>query len=75
MRSRHADRFSHDEEAAGYDRDVLDEADPIRTGYDALLDWVAKSAEPAPESRVLELGSGTGNLRTAAGTGGCCWWC
>lgn len=62
MRSRHADRFNHDEDAAGYDRDVLDEADPIRTGYDALLDWVAKSAGLAPESRVLELGSGTGNL-------------
>ena len=62
MRSRHADRFNHDEEAAGYDRDVLDEADPIRAGYDALLDWVARRAAPDARSRVLDLGSGTGNL-------------
>ena len=62
MRSRHADRFNHDPDAADYDRDVLDEADPIRTGYDALLDWVTQRAELVADSRVLELGSGTGNL-------------
>jgi hypothetical protein len=44
VRSRNADRFNHDEDAAGYDRDVLNEADPIRAGYDALLDWVAAGA-------------------------------
>ena len=62
MRSRNADRFNHDEDAAGYDRDVLNEADPIRAGYDALLDWVAARAEAGSGSRVLELGAGTGNL-------------
>ena len=62
MRSRHADRFNHDEDAADYDRDVLNEADPIRAAYDALLDWVAGRAAPDTRSRVLDLGSGTGNL-------------
>ena len=62
MRSRHVERFNHDEDAAGYDRDVLDESDPIRAGYDYVLDWIAASAAAGPDSRVLELGSGTGNL-------------
>ena len=62
MRSRHADRFNHDEDAADYDRDVLNEADPIRAGYAALHDWVAGRAAPDARSRVLDLGSGTGNL-------------
>jgi putative AdoMet-dependent methyltransferase len=62
MRSEHADRFNHDEDAAGYDLDVADERDPIRAGYRELLDWVASVARPSPSARVLELGSGTGNL-------------
>ena len=62
MRSRHADTFNHDAEAPGYDADVVDESQPIRAGYDALLDWVARSAAVAPSHRVLELGAGTGNL-------------
>lgn len=62
MRSSHADYFNHDEDAPGYDVDVLNESDPIRTGYDAVLDWVVASAKMEPTARVLELGSGTGNL-------------
>lgn len=62
MRSRNAERFNHDEEAPGYDADVRDEADPIRAGYDAVLAWVAERARCDPTSRVLDLGSGTGNL-------------
>ena len=62
MRSRHVERFNHDGDAAGYDRDVLDESDPIRAGYGALLDWVAESARAGSGLRVLDLGSGTGNL-------------
>ena len=62
MRSRHADRFNHDDDAATYDRSVRNESDPIRAGYDALLSWVAEGAEVDPASRVLDLGSGTGNL-------------
>ncbi len=57
-RSRHADDFNHDADAAGYDTDVRNGADPIRAGYAALLDWVAAHAT----GRVLDLGTGTGNL-------------
>jgi len=62
LRSKHADYFNHDEDAEIYDDDVLNEADPIRTGYDAVLDWVSLAATINEHSRVLELGSGTGNL-------------
>ena len=61
-RSRHVDAFNHDEEAAGYDRDVGNEDDPIRAGYAALLDWIVERARIDATSRVVELGSGTGNL-------------
>ena len=62
MKSKHAEYFNHDENASGYDRDVSNEDDPIRTGYKALLEWVAEMARINSQSRVLELGSGTGNL-------------
>ena len=61
-RSANADIFNHDAEAAGYDNDVRNEADPIRTGYREVLRWVVQQAQITPASRVLELGSGTGNL-------------
>ncbi len=60
MSSKHVDRFNHDPDAAGYDRDVARESNPIRAGYDALLTWVA--AQIPPGSVVVDLGSGTGNL-------------
>lgn len=62
MRSAHGDRFNHDDEAAGYDADVADEGRAVRAGYAALLAWVTRTAAIAPGDRVLELGSGTGNL-------------
>ena len=62
MRSQHADEFNHDEDAAGYDADVLNEDDPIRTGYGELLPWLAEQVNLRGGERVLELGSGTGNL-------------
>jgi putative AdoMet-dependent methyltransferase len=61
-RSVNADIFNHDTEAADYDNDVRNEADPIRTGYRDVLRWVIREAQITPSSRVLELGSGTGNL-------------
>jgi putative AdoMet-dependent methyltransferase len=61
-RSANADIFNHDTEAADYDNDVRNEADPIRTGYRDVLRWVIREAQITPSSRVLELGSGTGNL-------------
>jgi putative AdoMet-dependent methyltransferase len=62
MRSANADMFNHDTEAAGYDQDVRNEADPIRAAYQDVLTWVITEAQIKPSSRVLELGSGTGNL-------------
>jgi putative AdoMet-dependent methyltransferase len=61
-RSTHVDRFNHDEDAPGYDADVLDETNPIRAGYGELLEWTARQAHIHDASRVLEIGSGTGNL-------------
>lgn len=61
MRSEHVDQFNHDPWAANYDRNVLNEDDPIRAGYAAVLDWTAASARVTPGSVVLDLGSGSGN--------------
>ena len=69
MRSRHADKFNHDDVAFEYDEDVADEANPIRAGYSALLDWVVAEAAVDADSRVLELGTGTGNLTLRLGPG------
>ncbi len=62
MRSSHADIFNHDDDAPTYDAEVLQEGHPIRQGYSDLLEWVAQKAAITSQSRVLELGSGTGNL-------------
>jgi putative AdoMet-dependent methyltransferase len=62
MRSANADIFNHDPDAGNYDKDVRNEADPIRTGYRDVLSWVVQQAQITSSSRVLELGSGTGNL-------------
>ncbi len=62
MRSQHVDRFNHDEDADGYDVDVLNSADPIRTGYPLVLEWVAARTPTHDGCQLLELGSGTGNL-------------
>lgn len=61
-RSANAEVFNHDDDAAQYDQDVCNEADPIRTGYRGVLRWTIQEARIEPTSRVLELGSGTGNL-------------
>jgi putative AdoMet-dependent methyltransferase len=61
-RSKYADLFSHDEEAPDYDEGVLNERDPLRAGYEKVLNWVIERAGIAPDSVVLDLGSGTGNL-------------
>ena len=62
MKSKFADVFNHDEDAAGYDADVLNESHPIRAGYDAVLNWVSKKSSITDDFIVLDLGCGTGNL-------------
>ena len=54
--------FNHNDEANGYDNDVRNERDPIRAAYHDVLAWVIREARIDSSSRVLELGSGTGNL-------------
>ncbi len=61
MKSTHGDQFNHDPWAAGYDRNVLNERDPIRTGYAETLRWVCAAVGAAPGDLVVDLGSGTGN--------------
>ena len=65
MKSEFADKFNHDEDAPDYDQDVRNEADPIRAGYDALLNWVAAQTGTARSGRILELGSGNRQSNTA----------
>ena len=67
MRSRHVDRFNHDTEVEGYDADVTDEANPVRNGYAATLDWVIAAAAIGPSDVVVDLGTGTGNLAQRVG--------
>ena len=62
MRSQFANKFNHDEDALKYDDNVLDETDPIRAGYNELINWVVAEASTNNNSVVLDLGSGTGNL-------------
>lgn len=68
MRSRFADKFNHDEDAPGYDADVLNEEHPVRAGYNAVLNWVAAVTTAGPEVSILELGAGTGNLSVRLGS-------
>jgi ubiquinone/menaquinone biosynthesis C-methylase UbiE len=62
MRSQHVDYYNHDNLASDYDQDVKRTDDPIRDGYDGVLDWVVTAAGIDETTSVLELGSGTGNL-------------
>jgi putative AdoMet-dependent methyltransferase len=62
MRSTYGQIFNHDEDADTYDSDVRNESNPIRAAYHDVLTWVITEARIHSSSRVLELGSGTGNL-------------
>lgn len=61
-KSQHGDRFDHDPWAERYDAEVRDETDPIRAGYDAVLEAVAAASALAPPGLRVDLGCGTGNL-------------
>lgn len=67
MRSRDADRFDHDVDAADYDRKVADESSLIRRGYAACLRALAEDLRrgSGPDALpIVELGAGTGALTT-----------
>lgn len=59
MRSHYADYFNHDADAPDYDADVKNERNPIRAGYAELMTYIGSRV--ASRSRVLDLGTGTGN--------------
>jgi putative AdoMet-dependent methyltransferase len=61
MRSQHVAEFNHDPWAAGYDVNVRNEDDPIRTGYAGVLAWTVARAEIEPQHVVVDLGVGSGN--------------
>jgi ubiquinone/menaquinone biosynthesis C-methylase UbiE len=61
MRSQHVDEFNHDPWADNYDRNVRNEADPIRAGYAETLAWTVAQAAITPSDVVVDLGAGTGN--------------
>jgi putative AdoMet-dependent methyltransferase len=67
VRSRHVERFNHDDEVDGYDADVADESHPVRDGYAATLDWVIVHAAAGRADVVVDLGTGTGNLAERLG--------
>lgn len=60
--------------AAQYDQDVTDDGFPF-TGYARVLDEVVRQAQAAPGMRVLDLGTGTGNLAALFAAQGCELWC
>lgn len=60
--------------AAQYDQDVTDDGFPF-TGYARVLDEVVRQAQAAPGMRVLDLGTGTGNLAALFAALGCELWC
>ena len=62
MKTKHGDKFNHDDEAQEYDAHVLKEEIPYRAGYQELLNWVADQVNARAARRVLDLGTGTGNL-------------
>lgn len=60
--------------AGSYDRCVLDEAHFPFIGYQLALDTVVRLAEPQPGMRVLDIGTGTGNLAVLFAVRGCNIW-
>jgi putative AdoMet-dependent methyltransferase len=63
-----------DDWAETYDDSVLDAAFPF-TGYVDLLKTILRLAEPRPGLKVLDLGTGTGNLALRFAHPGCALWC
>ncbi len=63
-----------DDWAETYDDSILDDRFPF-LGYYEVLARTATLAEPSPGMKVLDLGTGTGNLAALLSTFGCDLWC
>lgn len=59
MKSIHTDKFNHNDVSRGYDDDVADENNPVRTGYKELLEWMGEQTQNS--NVLIDLGCGTGN--------------
>lgn len=59
MKSQYSKKFNHDSISEGYDEDVKNENNPIREGYQELLNWAVKKAKDSKV--IIDLGCGTGN--------------
>lgn len=59
MESKHLKKYNHDPIASDYDEDVKNENNPVREGYQDLLDWVGLNSQGS--RNIVDLGCGTGN--------------
>ncbi len=59
MKSNFHRKFNHDKVAEKYDKDVKNESNPVREGYENLISWVAENCRNS--KNIVDLGSGTGN--------------
>ena len=64
-----------DDWAESYDQTVVDESQFPFIGYQAALDKAVALAEAEAGMRVLDLGTGTGNLALPFAAAGCELWC
>jgi putative AdoMet-dependent methyltransferase len=67
-------RFEFDDWAETYDLSVSNNKFPF-TGYKTLLEKIVKLADVKPRLRVLDLGTGTGNLAIHFARSNCDLWC
>ena len=59
MKSKYSQKYNHDPIASDYDENVKNETNPIREGYQELLNWVKLNSQKS--KTIVDLGCGTGN--------------
>jgi putative AdoMet-dependent methyltransferase len=61
--------------ADAYDHDVANQNQFPFNGYEQVMETIVKLAAPTPGMRVLDIGTGTGNLAVRLAAYGCELWC
>ncbi|MFA6073437.1 MAG: class I SAM-dependent methyltransferase [Candidatus Woesearchaeota archaeon] len=59
MKSKYSQKYNHDPIATKYDKNVKNETNPVRAGYQDLLNWVKLNTHNS--KIIVDLGCGTGN--------------